>query len=117
MTTVEFCGILEHGNIETVEDSSNYYILEMEDTPMLNTYGLKMLGLESAAAETADWPTDKGYTKIYYNPADGQILARTHVVERFTTHPVDPAAKLILTARERMTAQEIADAIAAALGI
>ena len=43
---------------------------------MLNTYGHIMIGLETAAEATTDWPENCGYCSVVrYDPDDGKVWA------------------------------------------
>lgn len=77
---------------------------------MAETYGLEMLGLEEAAAETGDYDCSGCFTEIFYNRRTGQIHAKTLCGSTYTVYD-DADIIPVCDATWKMTEQEIADAI------
>lgn len=78
---------------------------------MLNTYGLKMVGLKKAVGEMVNWSDQRVNNVIYYDRSTGDIMCRTHTQNSWDAWH-DPAIVCVIRTPDRMTMQQIADAIA-----
>lgn len=81
----------------------------------LEKYGIKMQGLKRAAGETKHLNYWNGYTQISYDRADGEVMAKYHVDVNDWTRYRSNSIISVCNAREPMTMQDIADAVALAL--
>lgn len=78
----------------------------------VETYGIKMVGLEEASKATMNWPKNcGGCTQISYDRATGQIYTTDHVGDSWTKHDDNESWTICFTSRH-MSAQAIADKIA-----
>lgn len=78
---------------------------------MLNTHGLKMVGLKKVAGEMVEWDDRRVENVIYYDRNTGDIMCRTHTQNSWEEWH-DPAIICVIRTPYRMTMQQIADAIA-----
>lgn len=77
---------------------------------MLNTYNLKMEGLEEASKATCDWPRNSGgHTQIFYDRDTGEVWTRDHVGENSWSEYRDPAIIRVGDTDRHVSAQKIAD--------
>lgn len=81
----------------------------------LEKYGIKMQGLKMAAKETKWLDGWNGYVQISYDQADGEVMAEYHVDVNDWTRYHSNSIISVCNAREPMTMQGIADAVAIAL--
>lgn len=82
---------------------------------MINTHGLKMVGLRNAAGETHDINSGRGhYVQVSYDRATGSVITNHHVdIGRGSmTQYENPSIITICNASCKMTMQQIADTIA-----
>ena len=78
---------------------------------MVNTHGLKMIGLKAACQETVNWdPRSGGHTQISYDKSTGEIFATDHIGQSWTVYHDINVVTFHTT--KHMTMQEIADRIA-----
>lgn len=76
----------------------------------MNTYNLKMEGLEEASKATCDWPRNSGgHTQIFYDRGTGRVLTRDHVGENSWSEFRDPAIIRVGDTDRHVSAQKIAD--------
>ena len=78
---------------------------------MLNTHGLKMVGLKKAVGEMVNWSDQRVNNVIYYDRNTGDIMCRTHTQNSWDEWH-DPAIICAARTPGRMTMQQLADAIA-----
>lgn len=79
----------------------------------VNTYGLKMIGLKAAAGETKGISYYTGeYVQISYDLDEGRVYADWHLTVNDYCRYHDPRIITACSAREPMTMQAIAEAIA-----
>lgn len=78
---------------------------------MLNKHGLKMNGLKKAAGEMVSWDDQRVNNVLYYDRKSGDIMCRTHTQNSWDEWH-DPAIICVARTPDRMTMQQIADAIA-----
>lgn len=81
----------------------------------LEKYGIKMQGLKMAAGETKGLDGWNGYVQISYDRADGEVIAAYHADVNDWTRYHSNSIISVCNAREPMTMQSIADAVALAL--
>ncbi len=81
----------------------------------LEKYGIKMQGLKMAAGETKGLDGWNGYVQISYDRADGEVIAAYHADVNDWTRYHSNSIISVCNAREPMTMQGIADAVALAL--
>lgn len=78
---------------------------------MLNTHGLKMVGLKKAVGEMVNWSDQRVNNVLYYDRNTGDIMCRTHTQNSWDKWH-DPAIICVARTPDRMTMPQIADAIA-----
>ena len=81
----------------------------------VNTYGIKMTGLDKASRATADWPVGSGgCTQISYDMVSGEVLVNDHVGDEWTQYNDEDIITVCYTNRH-MSEQRIANEIKAVL--
>lgn len=76
----------------------------------MNTYNLKMEGLEEASKATCDWPPDSGgHTEVFYNRDTGRVWTVDQVGENNWSEYRDPAIIKVGDTDRHVSAQKIAD--------
>lgn len=81
----------------------------------IEKYGIKMQDLKKAAGETKGLDGWNGYVQISYDLADGEVMAEYHVSVNDWTRYRSNSIISVCNAREPMTMQDIADAVALAI--
>lgn len=81
----------------------------------LEKYGIKMQGLKKAAGKTKGIDGWNGYVQISYDLADGDVIAVYHTGVNNWTRYHSNSIISVCNAREPMTMQDIADAVALAI--
>lgn len=76
----------------------------------MNTYNLKMEGLEEASKATCDWPRNSGgHTEVFYDRDKGRVWAVDQVGENNWSEYRDPAIIRVGDTARHVSAQKIAD--------
>lgn len=83
---------------------------------MLNTHGLKMIGLKEAADETSCIRENSGHcVQISYDKSTGEVITHFFADENGIMYYCDPDVYRICFAGGKMSEQDIADRIAESL--